>query len=310
MSDKLTPGMLRDLADLNEGHIERIGTHGYSNWAESLRDEAARREAEQKPRVYTAYKMGEQYPPDPSGLPSAVNLPEGLDSADAPLKLEAGKYYRTRDGRKVGPMAYSERPKKISWPYTAKIDDIDHYWRADGSWHPQREEDRLDLISEWVEDKPAPAADDLVQRLRGLFSLSLEARCVLEQAADRIEAQAREIDRLLNAMTTMTAVSVASEGGLRAERDTLKARVAELEADRETGYARALGDMNTAVAARLQAEAKAARLAGELQKAANAFRWYEQIHASKTPPDTDKAERNKAFADACEAALAEAGHAK
>jgi hypothetical protein len=53
-------------------------------------------------------------------------------------------------------------------------------------------------------------------------------------------------------------------------------------------------------AARGEIERKdAALLAGSV-----AFRWYEQIHASKTPPDTDKAARNREFAVMLETALA------
>lgn len=51
-------------------------------------------------------------------------------------------------------------------------------------------------------------------------------------------------------------------------------------------------------------EAELARTREALAEGAKAFRWYEQIHASKTPPDTDKAARNREFAEKLEAALA------
>lgn len=46
------------------------------------------------------------------------------------------------------------------------------------------------------------------------------------------------------------------------------------------------------------------RRAAALREGAKAFRWYEQIHASKTPPDDDKAKRNREFAEILEAACA------
>lgn len=63
----------------------------------------------------------------------------------APLQIEAGKFYRTRDGRKVGPLAY--RPGG-EWIWRAGMED----WRADGSWAPRRgDTDVCDLVAEWVE---------------------------------------------------------------------------------------------------------------------------------------------------------------
>ena len=64
------------------------------------------------------------------------------------LKIEAGKYYRTRDGRKVGPMERDEVDGK-DW---REKDNGAHLWYDDGSsWSDDCERD---LIAEW-QDQPA-----------------------------------------------------------------------------------------------------------------------------------------------------------
>ena len=65
------------------------------------------------------------------------------------LQIKAGKYYRTRDGRKVGPMERDEVDGK-DW---RKKDDSAHLWHDDGSrWLDDFDSD---LIAEWQDDQPA-----------------------------------------------------------------------------------------------------------------------------------------------------------
>ncbi len=76
----------------------------------------------------------------------------------APLKIEAGKYYRTRDGRKVGPLMARNND---SYAFAADIaGDIGiRIFQKDGV-HGSRwigNEPNLDLIAEWV-DEPVKAA--------------------------------------------------------------------------------------------------------------------------------------------------------
>lgn len=71
------------------------------------------------------------------------------------MKIEEGKFYRTRDGRKVGPMEVGGLVGE--WDFEADVDGqrtIDGTycaWRADGSFDPldRKTPHRLDLISEW-----------------------------------------------------------------------------------------------------------------------------------------------------------------
>ncbi len=79
----------------------------------------------------------------------------------APLKIEAGKYYRTRDGRKVGPIVVAQGNGK-PWPW--KDATRPFYYRETGYSCPGAADlhnDADDLIAEWVDEpvtEPAPIA--------------------------------------------------------------------------------------------------------------------------------------------------------
>jgi hypothetical protein len=59
------------------------------------------------------------------------------------MKIEAGKYYLTRDGRKVGPMNYK-------WSDIVEFNG-NVWWRDDGSVYKRKETPR-DLVAEWTEE--------------------------------------------------------------------------------------------------------------------------------------------------------------
>ncbi|MCU0803421.1 MAG: hypothetical protein MUD11_16975 [Rhodobacteraceae bacterium] len=76
------------------------------------------------------------------------------------LKIEAGRFYRTRDGRKVGPMNVPPKAKYWSEIVFAdtKNDDGGFYgWLVSGAYFENRES-REDLIAEWT-DEPAPVRE-------------------------------------------------------------------------------------------------------------------------------------------------------
>ncbi|MDR6431053.1 hypothetical protein [Brucella pseudogrignonensis] len=86
----------------------------------------------------------------------------------APFKIEAGKYYRTRDGRKVGPMMARNNH---SYAFAADIaGDIGiRIFQKDGV-HGSRwigNEPNLDLIAEWI-DEPVKATAPFPFILRNL----------------------------------------------------------------------------------------------------------------------------------------------
>lgn len=85
-------------------------------------------------------------------VPSAT---EGNELAPATLQLEAGKFYRTRDGRKVGPI--SKMDFGDGYPF-----EVGAGWWVSPSGEAQAGSVGPDLIAEWVdepqEDEPVAAA--------------------------------------------------------------------------------------------------------------------------------------------------------
>lgn len=85
-------------------------------------------------------------------------LPVAAEAQPAVLTITAGKFYRTRDGRKVGPMV-SNGPAAPLWPWYASDGDYGNFCRDDGTVHygdNQPHDD--DLIAEWVDEPVAVAA--------------------------------------------------------------------------------------------------------------------------------------------------------
>ena len=71
------------------------------------------------------------------------------------LKIEAGRYYRTREGRKVGPMDHYSCSVGNMHPW--HVDGCGMLWKYDGTGYEGKYPDN-DLIAEWT-DEPA-ATDD------------------------------------------------------------------------------------------------------------------------------------------------------
>ena len=67
------------------------------------------------------------------------------------MKIEEGKYYKTRDGRKVGPM--SVPPKNATWSSIVRSDTVVYGvpkgWCDGGRYSANGGVDDLDLIEEW-----------------------------------------------------------------------------------------------------------------------------------------------------------------
>jgi len=83
------------------------------------------------------------------------------------MKIEAGKYYRTRDGRKVGPVEFSEYGRP--WATAPGFDKTHWYtqWSAKSDFagrasiyceHPD------DLIAEWTDEPAEPKPSPFVTR--------------------------------------------------------------------------------------------------------------------------------------------------
>jgi hypothetical protein len=75
----------------------------------------------------------------------------------ATLKIEAGRYYRTRDGRKVGPMRDDWSMESVYHYHVTEGILTGNLWSATGGGYPGQEQD-TDLIAEWQDTPSAPVA--------------------------------------------------------------------------------------------------------------------------------------------------------
>lgn len=85
----------------------------------------------------------------------------------ATLKIEAGRFYKTRDGRKVGPMIEDKwHDRDYGWTVEHEFNaEYGKAWRADGTFHVDRSKKHsADLIAEWIDEpvvaKPKPSNDN------------------------------------------------------------------------------------------------------------------------------------------------------
>lgn len=77
----------------------------------------------------------------------------------ATLRIEPGKFYKTRDGRRVGPIKetrYSNGAGNLSWPFTVGLQE---FWTESGKayWGNINGEVNSEIISEWT-DEPTDTA--------------------------------------------------------------------------------------------------------------------------------------------------------
>ena len=88
------------------------------------------------------------------------------------MKIEAGKYYRTRGGQVFGPMVWYE-DYNANFPWCLVFSEPENCWAEDGRWHLNDQEYPFDLVAEiYISDTPpAPqvnttktARDDLVEK--------------------------------------------------------------------------------------------------------------------------------------------------
>lgn len=74
-------------------------------------------------------------------------------SLAVPLKIEAGRYYKTRDGRKVGPIGPNEGGL-ADYPWQDNSDWTD-CWTTDGHFYNDGTESQQDIIAEWIDEPVA-----------------------------------------------------------------------------------------------------------------------------------------------------------
>lgn len=78
--------------------------------------------------------------------------PVAVAQQPQPLRIEAGKFYRTRDGRKVGPMRRWSDEAKHRWE--AADDEMPYIWADDGTEIDSDIDDGADLVVE-ADEPPA-----------------------------------------------------------------------------------------------------------------------------------------------------------
>lgn len=76
------------------------------------------------------------------------------------MQIEAGKYYRTRDGRKVGPMIYNPCGGFDPWEDSTQ-DDL---WNDSG----KSDSGENDLIEEWTDETETPHFTHMLAEMQGL----------------------------------------------------------------------------------------------------------------------------------------------
>jgi hypothetical protein len=86
------------------------------------------------------------------------------------LKLEVGRYYKTRDGRKVGPMRWTALyDGNARGSFEGKVDgDADGLFRrfhSDGSRPPNQSHQEYSIVAEWTDEQDANVAESELERL-------------------------------------------------------------------------------------------------------------------------------------------------
>jgi hypothetical protein len=95
----------------------------------------------------------------------------------ADMKIEAGKYYRTRGGQVFGPMVWG-KDYNVNFPWCLVFSEPENCWAEGGRWHLNDQEYPFDLVAEvYVSDTPpetAPAPE--AKTLRDEFAMRLMDR--------------------------------------------------------------------------------------------------------------------------------------
>lgn len=115
------------------------------------------------------------------------------------MKIEAGKYYKTRDGRKVGPMREIDR-ELTDYPWTDQVEEMPMQRYND--WGEEvGEPSSHDLISEWQDEATSPIRTvtrrEIVPGNYGLIQI-FDNGCMYIETDSYTAEQCREAAHLLN----------------------------------------------------------------------------------------------------------------
>lgn len=76
------------------------------------------------------------------------------------MKIEVGKFYRTRDGQKVGPMEENDDGDYGEYTFIGALGAANLTFTADGFYIVPEQEYDFDLIAEWVDEPVVGVAAD------------------------------------------------------------------------------------------------------------------------------------------------------
>lgn len=88
------------------------------------------------------------------------------------MRIEVGKSYRARDGRKVNIVQFDTKTPAfpILGVFAEKQNATPLNWTVNGAWHDIDDEDPLDLIEEWTDEPPRTACATPGMSLRDYFA--------------------------------------------------------------------------------------------------------------------------------------------
>lgn len=90
----------------------------------------------------------------------ATTFTDVYPNAAPTIAPEAGKVYRTRNGRKVGPLSLYGGKMYAEYKWQDMANPIEHYantWMADGRFHEEADVmTEYDIVAEWVETDTRP----------------------------------------------------------------------------------------------------------------------------------------------------------
>lgn len=176
-----------------------------------------------------------------------------FEPTQQPLRIEVGRYYKTRDGRKVGPMEeWCNERDLFTAPGTGGL------WHDDGTPHYAVAEktDSPKLIAEWSEPTPVPAP--VLPAAKFKVGDSVRNVTVPEAGTGIVEEVRGDGNYLVNFKDTWYARCTDREGSLRLVAPPRPAIVARLDNGQPRPSPTPFIHVDTAAAAR-----EAERLAGK-----------------------------------------------
>ena len=116
-----------------------------------------------------------------------------------PLRIQAGRYYKTRDGRKVGPMERNgDRGGHCYWK-APRLEGYGPYWCKNGDFYEGSREHENDLIAEWFDTPVRSITAATVDAINDEYGPVVREVPVVERAArfkvgDRVKVKKSVMD--------------------------------------------------------------------------------------------------------------------